>query len=105
MPSQEPPLIDMDNELFQGVNHAHVAHLTRAFDIMADKLGGVSNSTAMWALAILVAKIMAATAMDTDLLDITGKRFGSMLKTAYPAMVRALEDAQRQQDGRPAYDA
>lgn len=105
MPSQEPPLIDMSNDLFMGVDHGHVAHLTRAFDIMADKLGGVSNSTAMWALAILVAKIMAATAMDTDLLDITGKRFGTMLKTAYPAMVAALEHAQREQEGRQPFDA
>jgi hypothetical protein len=106
MPSQgHGDLIDVNDQLFAGVDHNHVAHMTRAFDIMAERLGGVSNSSALWALATLVAKILASTAMDPVLMDAMGQRFSGMLKTAYPAMVRALEDAQRQQEGRPPYDA
>ena len=103
MPSQG--LFDRTDDLLAGVDHNHVAHLTRAFDIMAEKCGGISNSTALWALAMLIAKILASTSLNTELMDATGQRFSAMLKAAYPAMVRALEDAQRQQEGRQPYDA
>lgn len=105
MPSQQLPLLDLSDEVLAGVDHRAVEHLTRSFDIMADKLGGISNSTALWALAMLVAKIMASCAMDPQLMDATGQRFSAMLKTAYPVMVRALEHAQRRDEGRPQYDA
>jgi hypothetical protein len=35
----------------------------------------------------------------------TGQRFSEMLKAAYPAMVKAIEEAERMQAGRPQYDA
>ena len=91
--------------LLEGVDIHQVAHLTRAFDIMAQRLNGVSNSTALWALASLLAKIMASCAMDPQLMQITGERFSEMLKTAYPAMVKAIEQAERADSGRPQYDA
>lgn len=105
MPSQPTGILDIDNALLEGVDHRHVAHLIRAFDIMAQQLHGVSNSTALWALATLLAKIMAACALNPELMDATGKRFSDMLKTAYPAMVRSLEIAQRKENGRPSFDA
>ena len=91
--------------LMEGVDQGQVAHLVRAFDIMASKMGTVSNSTALWALATLLAKIMAGCALDQDLLDATGRRFSDMLRAAYPAMVQAVELIQRDADGRPQYDA
>jgi hypothetical protein len=93
------------HELLAGVDMSQSQHLMRAFDIMAERLSGVSNSTALWALATLTAKILAGCAMDDDIMTATTTRFSSMLKAAYPIMVRALEDAQRQQEGRPKYDA
>jgi hypothetical protein len=106
MPSQELPLIDNGlDELLTGVDHQQCAHLMRAFDIMAERLPGVTNSTALWAIASLLAKIMAAASLDPDILDATGQRFSNMLRTAYPAQVRAMEEMRRQQDGRQRYDA
>jgi len=102
MPSQDGFTQDM---LLEGVNVDHVAHLMRAFDIMAQRLGGISNSTALWAIASLLAKIMASCSMDENLMSSTGKRFSDMLKQAYPAMVKALEEVERAEAGRPKYDA
>jgi hypothetical protein len=94
-----------EEQLLEGVDIYQVAHLTRAFDIMAQKMNGVSNSTALWALASLLAKIMASCSMDPAMMDATGKRFSEMLKAAYPAMVKAIEEAERMETGRPQYDA
>lgn len=94
-----------DAELLEGVDIHQVAHLTRAFDIMAQRMNGVTNSTALWAIASLLAKIMAGCALDEQLMTATGQRFSEMLKAAYPAMVRAIEEAERMQAGRPQYDA
>jgi hypothetical protein len=105
MPSQEPPTIDGTEELLAGVDHRQCEHLMRAFDIMAERFGNVTNSTALWALATLLAKIMAAASMDPDVLDATGQRFSNMLRTAYPAQVKAMEEMRRQAEGKPRYDA
>jgi hypothetical protein len=111
MPSQGEPLIDTDanRDLLAGVDHAHVAKLCRAFDIMAEKLDEVGErvtyGTAMWALATLVAKILAATDMQDGGREEIGQRFAAMLKLAYPAMVRALEDVRRRQEGLHPNDA
>ncbi len=101
MPSQ----MTSEEQLLEGVDIHHVAHLTRAFDIMAQRLNGVSNSTALWAIASLLAKIMASCSMDPHLMQSTGERFSQMLKAAYPAMVKAIEEAERAETGRPQYDA
>lgn len=94
-----------EEQLLEGVDIYQVAHLTRAFDIMAQRLNGVSNSTALWAIASLLAKIMASYSMDDAAMTATGQRFSEMLKAAYPAMVKAVEEAQRVESGRPQYDA
>ena len=44
MPSQPTGILDLDNALLEGVDHRHVAHLIRAFDIMAGQLQGVSGA-------------------------------------------------------------
>lgn len=100
MPSQYT-----EDQLLSGVDPNHVAHLTRAFDIMAQRLNGITNSTALWAIASLLAKIFASCSMDEQLMDDTGQRFSAMLRMAYPAMVRAIEEAERTEAGRPRYDA
>jgi hypothetical protein len=103
MPSQDeasPP-----DDLFEGVNFEQVKHLTRAFDIMADRLGGISNSTAMWALAALVSKVLASATDFEGAPAATSQRFAEMLRAAYPATVKALEAAKRQHDGRRQFDA
>ena len=100
-----PSETGLDDALLSGVDHRQVQHLTRAFDIMADRLGVVSNSTALWSLAMLLAKILANTALHPEITDATGQRFSDMLRAAYPVMVRTLETVQREQDGRPEYDA
>lgn len=108
MMSSERPYIESDDatmQLLQGVDHNHCAHLTRAFDIMADKLGGVSNSTALWSIATLLSKILAAATDHEGMQEQTAERFARMLKAAYPVMVRALEDVRRREDGRPPFDA
>jgi hypothetical protein len=105
MPSQEPQIDTGLDELLSGVDHHQCAHLVRAFDIMAERLQNCTNSTALWALATLLAKILAAAALDPDVLDATGQRFSNMIRTAYPAQVKAMEETRRQQDGRQRYDA
>jgi hypothetical protein len=100
MPSQTEATIELSD-----VDQRACQHLMRAFDIMADKLGGVSNGTAMWALALLLGKIFATAAMDHDIMEATSQRFSDMLRAAYPIQVKAVEEVMRQHDGRPRYDA
>ena len=93
------------NELLDGVEPSHAEHLVRAFDIMAAKLGHVTNSTALWAIATLLAKVFAGCSLDDALMAATGARFSEMLRAAYPAMVQALEADRREAEGRPPFDA
>lgn len=108
MPSQEAMtelLMEVDMAVLEGVDHRQCAHLTRTFDIMAEKLGSVNNSTALWAIATLLAKIMATASDHVGFHEETSKRFAAMLRTAYPVMVRALEEQRRHEEGRPPFDA
>lgn len=107
MPSQDEPNFDpqFDRAVLEGVNHQHCAQLTRVFDIMADKLGGVSNETALWAITTLLAKVMVAASDREGAYAATTERFAAMLRVAYPVMVKAMEEVTRKADGRPPYDA
>lgn len=105
MPSQNNEADDELVELLRGVDHHQCSHLMRAFDIMAERLGGVNNGTVLWTLASMLAKVMAVASDHEGMQKATGEKFGAMVKMAYPVMVRALEDVRRQQDGRRSFDA
>jgi len=97
--------IDPNASELHDINHAKAEGLMRAFDLMAERLGTVSNATAMWALAMLTAKVFAACAMQQEVQDATSRRFADMLRIAYPPVLQAMEQAQRQAEGRQPYDA
>lgn len=94
-----------EGDPLQGVNHAQVEHLTKAFSLMADRLGGISNQTAMWALATLTSRVFALCAMEPEVQRLTGERFAAMLRMAYPITVQAMEHTERQRQGKPPFDA
>jgi len=95
----------IEDALMVGVDEHQVMHLTKAFDVMAQRLGGITNSTAMWAIATMLARIFAAASLDEDVMSHTGQRFSDMLRAAYPMVVKAIEETERERSGRPAYDA
>ena len=98
-------VIDPNDPVLEGVDHHAAEHMVRAFDIMVERLHGVSNETAMWSLALLVAKVFSACAMQDKIQAETSKRFADMLRVAYPAVVRMMETATRQHERRQPFDA
>jgi len=106
MPSQGEPIDDdASPDLLEGVDLQHAQLLCRSFDIMASKIPGLNNSSALWALATLLAQILAAPGTNDDIMNATGERFARMLRLAYPAMVRTMETARREAQGLPLNDA
>ena len=67
MPSQDELHYEPD-DIMLGVDMRQCQHLARAFDLMAERIGPVTNTTVLWTLASLVAKILAESAMDPGLI-------------------------------------
>ena len=89
--------------LLRDVSQDDANQLMRAFDEEAFKLEA-RNPTAMWALAMLWAKILASAEIG-DEQTWAAARFGEMLQLALPAMMLAVEKAKRLSQGRPSHDS
>lgn len=89
--------------LLASVDQGRANELLRLFDQAAAELKP-NMGEAMWAIAMLQARILASAEMGEQQIW-AAARFAELVQLAFPAMVLKVEQARRQATGAPASDA
>lgn len=90
-------------QLLAGINQDLANDLYETFNQRALELG-VNNPEAMWAVAMLQARVLAAAEIGDQQMWVAA-RFNEMVKVALPAMIAAVERGKRAHEGRQPHDA
>lgn len=89
-------------EVLRDIDADVAAELGRAFDAKAQELGA-DMATAMWAIAQLQARVLAAAPMGSEQV-FTASRFAQMVQLAFPFMALMTERSRRRAEGLPETD-
>jgi hypothetical protein len=103
-PKPDEPMSPTDvARLLEGVDQDKANAMVSAFEAVAQQ-EQAKNPEAMWAVAILQARVLAAAEMGNEQVWVAA-RFQEMVALALPAMILATEKGRRAAMGEPKHDA